>query len=156
MGGVFVGPNAVSSLILVHRAERNAVFNTPTLGRLLDANADRQFPRSLGRNVSAVFVKEVNHVGIAMAKKGQKKGDGKLSYNFPGEAAPAAIDRVIGIYNQSAIDIDKNDSVLVIIGYTENPHVVRDLEPFSVRQDLNVITIFGEVTSNPSPNMIGK
>ena len=69
---------------------------------------------------------------------------------------PDLVTCVVHIEQQAAVDVDKLNGVLVVVGDAAEANSIRKRDPLSVRQDLYNMAFFAEAAFYPSSYVIGK
>ena len=64
--GVFIGPNAVGALVTMHGTERDEISRAELRGQVGDLFADRLFFCRRRRHEAAVFIENMNHLGVTV------------------------------------------------------------------------------------------
>ena len=104
---------------------------------------------------TALFVPKVDHVGVPVVDQTQQKRLVEALDNPSNERKPSMHpSRVVHVYQESAVDVDEQNAVLIVVGDAGYANAVRQLMPSSVFQHRDVASGRSEALVDASAQMV--
>ena len=138
------------------RTERDHAANSERHRAQAHLTAGRRLLRRLRYDEGAVFVVEIDHVGIAVARQRQHVAVFVLRGDLADQQRAIAAASIVEIDEQPAVDVDQQHAVLDHGRDAEHLDTRRQFEPLPVRQDRDLEALDAQIVCDPATDVIGK
>ena len=149
-------PYAVRPLIPVQRAEGDEALDAEQVQLSLNFPVQRRlFDELAAQQQAALFVADVDHVGVSVARETQQERLVEVLHDPADEREPSMRPvRVVHVDQKPPVDVDEKDAVLVVVGHADHADPVRQPVPDAVLQDGDVESGFLEAAADAPARVV--